>query len=509
MANALTVSRSQAIFGLCIPLAVLVGYLLARPYESTTLAVLVFLFTVILCPLIIRWYHPALLICWNAAITPFFLVGWVHLWTLVAWVGFVVALVSRAVNPEKKFINVPSVTRSLIFLTLVLLFTAATTGGMGARAIGSETYGGRKYFYILAAIAGYFALTSRRIPVEQAKLWTAIFFLTGVTSLFSNLIYIAGPKFYFLFYLFPAEFAVGQAITAERVVNPIVRVTGAMSAAWAVIFWLLAVYGLRGSLGLKKPWRAMLLLGAVGIGLTSGFRSFVVFLLLVVCVQFFLEGLHKTPLILVAVAGVIIGFGVLMGCASRLPFNVQRSLSFLPVPVDPAVRNDAEGTLQWRVEMWRYLLPEVPKYLLKGKGYAINPREHLLSWESARRGAAPTSNPAIVTADYHNGPLSVLIPLGIWGALALGWFWIAAGRVLYLNYKYGDPTLRLINTGLFALFIARVVNFIVFVGALSADMAHFVGLLGLSISLNGGVASRTVAELESVKSERQLATEAA
>ena len=509
MANAFTVSRSQAIFGLCIPLAVLVGYLLARPYESTTLAVLVFLFTVILGPLIIQWYHPALLICWNAAITPFFLVGWVHLWTIVAWVGFIVALVNRAVNPAKKFINVPGVTRSLIFLTLVILFTAATTGGMGARALGSETYGGRKYFYILAAIAGYFALTSRRIPVEKATLWTTIFFLAGITSLVSNLIYMAGSKFYFLFYLFPAEFAVGQAVTAERPINPIPRVTGAMPAAWAVIFWLLAKYGLRGSVDLSKPWRTTLFFGAIIIGLMSGFRSFVIFLLLVLCVQFFLEGLHRTPFILSAGAVTIIGFGLLMGCAYRLPTNVQRALSFLPVPVDPAVRSDAEGSFEWRLEMWRYLLPDIPKYLLKGKGYAINPREHLLSWESARRGAAPTSDPAMVTADYHNGPLSVLIPFGIWGALAVVWFWIAAGRVLYLNYKYGHPALHYMNTALFALFIAKVVNFVVFVGALSSDMAQFTGLLGLSISLNCGVAPRTVPELEFVEDEPQLATQTA
>ena len=58
--------------------------------------------------------------------------------------------------------------------------------------------------------------------------------------------------------------------------------------------------------------------------------------------------------------------------ANRLPNTFQRALSFLPVNIDPAVRAEAQGSLDWRIEMWKALLPQVPQHLLLGKGYAIS-----------------------------------------------------------------------------------------------------------------------------------------
>ncbi len=40
---------------------------------------------------------------------------------------------------------------------------------------------------------------------------------------------------------------------------------------------------------------------------------------------------------------------------------------------------------------------------------------------------------------------------------------------------------------LLALFAARIVLFLTVFGGLYSDLAHFVGLMGMSISLNGGI----------------------
>jgi hypothetical protein len=92
-----------------------------------------------------------------------------------------------------------------------------------------------------------------------------------------------------------------------------------------------------------------------------------------------------------------------------------------------------------------------------------------------------------LAGDYHNGPLSVILPFGIWGVITFVWFLFAAIRVLHANYRYGDSSLRMINTFLLAAFVARVIFFFLLVGALNSDMLVFCGLLGLSVSLNGGV----------------------
>lgn len=125
--------------------------------------------------------------------------------------------------------------------------------------------------------------------------------------------------------------------------------------------------------------------------------------------------------------------------------------------------------------------------MFKGKGYALNPTDLYLADENVRRRLSSASEVAILAADYHNGPLSVLIPFGIWGGLAFLWFLIAAGRVLYRNWRFGEAALRNVNTALLAVFVGRAVFFFLVFGSLDADMFAFTGLVGLSVSLNGGV----------------------
>jgi hypothetical protein len=100
------------------------------------------------------------------------------------------------------------------------------------------------------------------------------------------------------------------------------------------------------------------------------------------------------------------------------------------------------------------------------------------------------NDPHALAEDFHNGPISVLIPFGIWGGLAMLWFFAVCVRVTYLNYRYSDPTLQTVNTFFFAAIVAHLIFFTLFYGDMSGDMATYCGLLGLSVSLNGGVRRR-------------------
>ena len=94
---------------------------------------------------------------------------------------------------------------------------------------------------------------------------------------------------------------------------------------------------------------------------------------------------------------------------------------------------------------------------------------------------------ALAEGGYHNGPLSLIVPLGIWGAIAFLWLTIAGIRLLYHNYRWGESPLRQINTFLLALFVARFIFFCFVYGEFVSDLPLFLGTLGLSISLNGGM----------------------
>jgi hypothetical protein len=84
--------------------------------------------------------------------------------------------------------------------------------------------------------------------------------------------------------------------------------------------------------------------------------------------------------------------------------------------------------------------------------------------------------------------LSIVIPFGLWGVIAFCWFLFAVLQVLYRNYRYGDPELHSINTFFFVNFVVGSLMFVAVVGALSSDIARFIGTVGLSICLNRGVA---------------------
>jgi O-antigen ligase len=185
----------------------------------------------------------------------------------------------------------------------------------------------------------------------------------------------------------------------------------------------------------------------------------------------------------------ILSFAALFLLAPKLPLSVQRSLSILPLPVDAAAQADAKASTEWRIRMWQALLPEVARHLWIGKGFTASPADYYLAAESVRRGYSQDYELTILSGDYHNGPLSIIIPFGIWGSLAFLAFVVAALRLLYRNYQYGDPGLVRINTFLFSYFITKLIIFLAVYGAIHADIVTFAGLAGLSISLNGGVAS--------------------
>jgi O-antigen ligase len=189
----------------------------------------------------------------------------------------------------------------------------------------------------------------------------------------------------------------------------------------------------------------------------------------------------------------------LVPLSSRLPLSVQRCLTILPYEVHPAVRANAKGSSEWRWKMWQVVFPEIPKYFWLGKGYTTSASDHYLAFESARRGLAHDYEGSLVAGDYHNGPLSLIIPFGIWGVLAFAAFLITGGRLLYRNYRDGPPALKLINTFLLASFVGRVLMFFSVFGAIHLDILTLVGFVGMGVSLNGGV--RASAQLAPAKEE--------
>ena len=245
---------------------------------------------------------------------------------------------------------------------------------------------------------------------------------------------------------------------------------------------MLAGYGIDRIFTWRYLGRFLIFLLMVLISLLGGFRSILLFFLLTFAILFYFEGLMRKPLLPILLLLLLLGGTVLIPFMGHLPLTIQRTLSFLPLPVDPLAQASADATTEWRLQMWKNVLPLVPQYLWLGKGLAMNAND------LANVGLESGSYGAELAGDYHSGPLSLIIPFGIFGVIAFVWLLIAGLKVLRQNYLYGNPAFLTINRFLLSFFIAKIIFYMVIFGAFKSDLAFFLGLVGLSICVNGGIA---------------------
>jgi hypothetical protein len=497
MANAINIPKTHLIMGLSLPVAVLLGYFLAEPMELGSMAVVVFVLVALSIPLLMKSYYVLLMLSWNAAFSLGFLPGRPSLCAIMAFIGLVFALLNRAVSADARFVSEPSITKPLLVLTGVVVATGLATGGFGLHMLGADRFGGKHDFYFLAAVAGYFVLTSRRIPPHRVGVYVALFFLSGLTFAVSDLAGFGSSRFEFLrLFIAPPEATLEEPLGGpERML----RISNFMLAGAALYGYLLARFGFRGLLDLTRPWRLLLLFVALVAGLVSGFRSFVLLAGLTFALMFYLEGLHRTRYVPALLGLALLGGVVVLPQAEKLPLAIQRSISFLPGKFDWMAQESATSSWGWRLGMWQQVLPEVPKSLFHGKGWSIDARDFTTLLDAGHGNGSLART--ILVGDYHNGPLSVLIPFGIYGAVAFLWLLVAGLRLLHRNWKFGDPALRTVNTLLLASFAARAVFFLFFFGALGSDIPFFTGVLGLSVALNGAAGARAQAEQPSAGME--------
>jgi hypothetical protein len=498
-------SRILIAYAVAIPLACFLGYLVSKPGNFTfaLIGMLLFFFAM---PLFLKWHHVLLIVFWNSVFDAVLLPGKPHFWLLCAFLSFGISFLNHIVF-QKRFLRAPELTRPLLFLAAVVLATAEYRGGIGIRAMGGAAYGGRYYLFIFGAIAGYFAFTAEPVPIAKSGKMAGLFFLSGATFALGNLAYTMGPAFYFFYYVVPSGLAMDQAASNVGLTN-IDRITSLAPACMAVFCFLLARYGIRGVLDWTKPWRLFFLCLTVGASFFAGFRSAILMLFLIFAFQFYFEGLLRTHFLPIVAGLAVCGIVPILFFAGSMPSSVQRAISFLPVNVNSEILADAKGSSEWRYGMWALVVKEIPRYLIIGKGYAIDPNELAMVNMATEMGVEPSPYEGqLIAGDYHSGPLSVIMPFGIFGVIGFAWVLIAGYRVLSCNRRFGDPRLRRINTTLLATFLANCVAFVFIFGALESQLFVFLGICGLSVSLNGGVRRRAVLKPRPVAVRQTLVTE--
>src|SRR5882724_169731 len=508
MSNSSLLIRTLVIYGICLPLAIGIGYMLSTPMSYASFSSVLLVLGLLLIPILLRWHYPWLVAAWNLNAVVFVLPGRPTVGLTMIAVSMMLSLLQHTLNKNYKFVHVPAITWPLIFLTVVILVTARLTGGIGLAMTGGSSVGGKRYMFLIGAIIGYFALAAHRIPPGRVALYMAMFMLSALTYVVVNLAGLLGPAFSFVYLIFPIDAAGMMALNPEDYLGSdgggVERLGGLSVATAAVAMTLLAFYGIRGVFDFRKAWRLALFLGACAATMFGGFRGNLVSLMLIFTIIFWFEGLMHSHFLPVFLVIGLLCAAVVLPFAIKLPISVQRTLSVLPlVKVDPIAEMDAQASTNWRLEMWQSVWPEVPDHLVLGKGLSIDPEE--LRGFTDRISKETYSGEALaLSGDYHNGPLSVILPFGIAGVVGFLWFLWAGIRVLHDNYRYGNPSFKRINTFLLAQFIAKAIFFMGVFGSLYGDFVVFTGLLGMSVAINHGRARRPAPAPDPVRERLRL-----
>jgi hypothetical protein len=493
--NTPAILRSLIIYAVCVPLAVWIGFMIANPFDRAAFSYAGILLLILCAPILLRWHHFLLIATWNLGLTIFFLPGRPPIWLLMTALSLGISMLHRTVNSKARFLSAPSIALPLVVLMAVVLTTARLTGGIGLHSLGNDTAGGKSYVLLVMGILGYFALTAQPIPPNRVKFYVSIFFLAGCAAFIGDLAPFLPSSFYFLYAFFPVS---GYDLNnTPGAVDFHARYAGLGAMGMSGFLFMLVRYGVRGIFISGRLWRPVLFCLFAVLMLSGGFRSNLILCGSVFLIQCCLERLHQTKIFPFFILAGLIASVLIVPFANKLPFAIQRSLAILPLKLDRAARDNAEGSEEWRLQIWKDALPTIPQYLLLGKGYAISEGELAVASNEAFHYTSDIES-VDITGNYHSGPLSVVIYFGIWGVIAVLWFWIASLRALYLNYRYGDPGFRVINIFLLAYFITKVFVFLIIFGGLYGDMSYFAAIIGLSISINGGIRHPVKAPIQAV-----------
>jgi O-Antigen ligase len=486
MTNPAVAMRMLITYAICIPVAALVGYLLTNPLDYGTLGFLSFVLAVLLSPLLIRWHYSLLVFGLCCPAVCFFFPGKPPLWQVVVIVSLGIAIVERALNSEHRFVSVPVMTWPLMFIVLMGFITAELNGGINLHAVGGEVGGGRKYITLFVGAAAFFALTSRVIQPGHRKWFFYVWFLTGLLGIIGNLYPFLPSPLNQINLLFPPSMSLDKEITEST------RFTAFSFAIGSITVFMLARHGLRGIFSAGQIWRLPVFMGSVLLSMLGGFRNVMAGLMINLALLFILEKLHRTRLALVVAMFVVILTTVVVTCSNSLPYTFQRSLCFLPLKWRTDVVLDAQASSEWRFKIWRATWPKVPQYLLLGKGYVLTKEDYdmigqgqFANMTASHVDAAEES--LAISGDYHSGPLSTLMPFGIWGAIGILWLQGATLFVLYRNWRYGDPGLQTMNLFFFVSTFTGAIAFYFIFGSFNDSVGDLAKVAGFSVAMNGGL----------------------
>jgi hypothetical protein len=361
-------------------------------------------------------------------------------------------------------IKSPASRNSLLLkaLAVMLLCTVAATiyvRGLGFAFTGGEISGGAPYVQI--ALALFLFLFSDSINFEQRhwKWMVILFYALGFLPALADIAFLASGGQLSLQYMFVRSDAASLTGNLAQILGRtggVFRLHASKNLAYVLVLALaLLPYRRKGKIGIWISGGLALLF----VGLSGQRQPVLFFLVMIPLLMFFSTGRVPLRLLMCYLAGLILLCLFMANWGSVMPLAIQRALSWLPfADISYVAERSAQGTIQWRFEVWHRLVSDyLPEYWLIGRGFGFATQE-MLSFRPLE-----SVEWAILTHNYHSGPLTLLVDLGIFG-LVLGYGLLSAAFVRHyrlLKQDWVNEALARYHRVLFAafatLFILRLV----------------------------------------------------
>jgi hypothetical protein len=295
---------------------------------------------------------------------------------------------------------------------------------VGLNVFGGSSVGGKGYVLYAIALASALILCGLRVPTSDLKWVMRLSIAGGLLNLAISIVGVLVPA---------VGFYTGQSYTRSDEVNyenreaidtrVATRVGFLTQLGGNLALWI-SCY-ISPLIALVKPLWLMLILVAVAASLMGGFRNGIA----IVGLTFLLGIAYRsggTGVLLSSFMGMGgIALLAVINLIAPLPPNVQRALTFLPGTWEQRYKDDAEGSTEWRVEVWKEALLTdrwiQNKWLGDGLGFsAAELSAQMNDREGARAGISGFGahrESVLANGDYHSGPVSSIRVIGYIGLI--------------------------------------------------------------------------------------------
>lgn len=316
----------------------------------------------------------------------------------------------------------------ILFLNLTYLLTVYIRNPVGVNFLGSERVGGRPYFAVIVAAMFYWVYSHISLSPKMAFrlpliglagtflsffIWLVSYKVPGAAPLMAK--FYTGVDFNILLSGVREGEPMGEEFSRFSYLGNL-GASGLMclisyfvplTLLSPMYFWRFTAFGIASLSMMMGGFRSKLFSNGIYFLMACYFRG---------GLQMVVRAAFPVTCAVLLLLG-IQGLGV-----ANLPLAMQRSLSALPIPInwDYRVASDAQGSTEWRYEMWRDVLSDDQwiqnKWLGDGFGFSRYELKIMYSDMLGTGGFMEGGSAAQkITGAYHNGPLSAIRFVGVFG----------------------------------------------------------------------------------------------